>query len=101
VGAGVTQAPGASDACSLLRKAEAQAAVGAKILDPEPRGEMPGKATFCEFNSLGFPALQVIRVSPFTGSEAEMKEFFEPGSGVTKIPGLGQDARIGQNLVGT
>ena len=87
-----TQAASTLDACSLLTKAEVEAAVRATVLDPQASTEIPGRSFACSFNSPQFPVLQVVRVSYFTGPDPEVRSFFAPGPNDTKVSGFGEDA---------
>lgn len=80
------------DACALLTKQEVEAAVGAPVLVPAAVVEVPARWVSCQFNSPQFPALQVVRISWFRGTEAEAEALFQPGTGATPVADLGDDA---------
>ena len=87
-----TQATSTLDVCSLLTKAEVEAAVRGTVLDPRASVEIPGTSSACSFNSPQFPSLQVVRVTYFTGSETAIRGIFAPGPNDMKISGIGEDA---------
>ena len=67
---------GAIDACSLLTKAEVEAAIGASVTEPEP--EQSANLVACDFNDPNTPIFHLVSVSVLIGENAnEASDVYE------------------------
>ena len=99
--AATTQSQASSDeidACTLISKADVEAAIGTAVLDPKPE-QFPNLAS-CQFGDPGAPVFHLVSVTVVTESSAgDAKSLFDLGKSNANDPqtvdGVGEDARSG------
>ena len=98
-----TQTPGATaepsgaaiDPCSLLTKAEVEAAIGASVTEPEP--EAAANLVACSYNDPETPIFSLVSVTVFIGGDAnEASDVYEltkdNAADAETVGGIGNDA---------